>query len=702
MRNRVLIAIAIMFLASRTFGQNSMRPDFKPFQPPVSFEEADKRADAVLAKLSIEEKIQLINGYKSFFIKGFEAYNMPQLYMSDATQGVHIRKNLSTKLNKSTAFPCPLALSSTWDPDLARKYATSVGEECRAGDIAVLLGPGMNIYRISQCGRNFEYFGEDPFLAARMIENYVVGMQSTGTITTLKHFACNNTDFHRRNTNTIIDERTLHEIYLPAFKAGIDAGAMAVMTSYNQINGEWCGQSEYVINKILRKDLGYKWLVMTDWWSVWDAEKIIKSGQDLEMPGAQYIQKDAQKLLNEGKVKEADINRMARSIIRTCIAMGLYDRKVEDLSYLEKFADHEKVALQTAREAIVLLKNDGNILPIKKDAVKKILLTGEYVEKLARGGGSAEVEGYDVVTMLTAFKDEFGDKLEYVKNPTDEQLKAADIVLLSVGTFDSEGYDRSFALPEKNEKMIEHIASQNPKTVIIVNSGSGVQMTGWKAPALIYSWYLGQKGNVALAEVLSGKTNPSGKLPITIEKKFEDSPGYPYIPEGDTLYKGWMGDNIMKNKIYTINYKEGVFVGYRWYEDKKIEPLFHFGHGLSYTSFDYGKLSIDDKNLSKDGTFTATFTITNKGKVAGDEIAQVYIQDVKSSVKRPLKELKGFKRVSLNAGESKEVTLTLTKQDLSFWDVKSNGWVAEPGDFKILVGGSSANIKLTGNLTLAN
>jgi beta-glucosidase len=700
MKTKLIIAFAVSFLITNIFGQTTSVKNFKPFQPPISYEEAGKKADIILAKLSIEEKIQLINGYKSFFIKGFEKYNMPQLYMSDATQGVHIRKNLSSKLTKSTAFPCPLALSSTWDPELARKYATSVGEECRAGDIAILLGPGMNIYRISQCGRNFEYFGEDPYLAARMIENYVVGMQSTGTITTLKHFVCNNTDFHRRNTNTIIDERTLHEIYLPAFKAGIDAGAMAVMTSYNQINGEWCGQSNYVISKILRKDLGYKWLVMTDWWSVWDAEKIIRSGQDLEMPGDKYIQSDALNLLKAGEVQQSDIDRMAKAIIRTCVAMGLYDRKVEDTRYLSKFPEHEQVALQTAREAIVLLRNKNNLLPIKKDGVKKILLTGEYVENLAHGGGSAAVEGYDIVTMLSAFKNEFGDKLEYVKDPSDEQLKSADIVLLSVGTFDSEGYDHPFALPENKEKMIEHISSQNPKTVIIVNSGSGIQMTDWKVPAIIYSWYPGQNGNIALAEILSGKTNPSGKLPITIEKKFEDSPGYPYIPEGDTLYTGWGGDQIIKDKIYNIRYKEGVFVGYRWYDSKKIEPLFHFGYGLSYTSFEYGKVTVSDKDLNKDGHFTVNLTVTNTGKVAGAEIVQVYVQEVKPSVPRPVKELKGFKRIFLNAGESKQVSLTLTKQDLAFWDVKTNGWLAEPGDYNILVGSSSVDIRQTGKVTL--
>lgn len=693
MKTKFILLSTVVLLSMKTSAQK----DFTPFTPPIDYAAADKRADTVLAKLSVEEKIELINGYNSFFIKGFEKYGMPQLYMSDATQGVHIRKNLSNLMEKSTAFPCPLGLTATWNPELARKMATSIGEECRVGDIAFLLGPGMNIYRISQNGRNFEYFGEDPFLASRMIENYVVGMQSTGTITTLKHFLCNNTDFHRRNTNSIVDERTLHEIYLAAFKAGVDAGAMAVMTSYNQVNGEWSGQSEFTIKKLLRQDLGYKWLVMTDWWSVWDAEKIIKSGQDLEMPGAQYIQKDALRLLKEGKVKQEDIDRMAKTIIRTCIAMGLYDRPVKDGSYKSKFPEHAKVALQIAREAIVLLKNRNNVLPLQKDKVKKILLTGEFVEKLARGLGSAEVEGYDVVTMLDAFKKELGDKLEYVVKPTAQQIKGADVVLVSIGTLDSEGWDRPFELPKSTDSLVNAVASRNPNTIVIVNSGSGVRMTEWepKVAGIVYSWYVGQNGNISLAEVLSGKTNPSGKLPITIEKKFEDSPGYGYIPAGEKLYKGWGGDKIKQDTIYNIPYKEGVFVGYRWYDSKKIEPLYHFGFGLSYTTFEYSNLSVSSPEMKKGGSIEVTFTVKNTGKTAGAEIAQVYVHDAKASVPRPEKELKGFRKVYLNPGESKQISILLNDKDFSFWDVNTHNWLAEPGAFTILAGSASNNIKLT-------
>ena len=502
------------------------------FRPPVSYEDADKRAAAILAKMTVAEKLQIITGHNSFYIKGFPQHGIPELYLSDATQGVNIRRDLSDQLEKSVAFPAGIGLASSWNKQLAYDYARSVGEECRAGGVAVLLGPGMNIYRSSQSGRNFEYFGEDPFLAGSLIGRYVTGVLDTGTIPTLKHFAANNTEWHRRTSNSIVDERTLHEIYLPVFKAGIDAGAMAVMTSYNQINGEWAGQSRTVITDLLRNQLGFKWLVMTDWWSVWDAEKIIKSGQDLEMPGEKYLKADAERLLKAGKVSEAEIDRMVKSILRTEIAMGLHDRPVKDSYFLGRFAEHEKVALQTGREAVVLLKNTNGILPLRKDASGKILFTGKFAEELPRGGGAADVEGYDSVTLLAALQATYGERLEYVKEPSDEQIKAAQVVLLSTGTKDSEGWDRPFAMPEADENAVRRVVGLNPRTVVIVNSGGGVQMTGWndQAAAIVYAWYPGQAGNTALAEILSGDVNPSGKLPITIEKRFEDSPAFGYLP----------------------------------------------------------------------------------------------------------------------------------------------------------------------------
>ncbi len=705
----ILIMLIIAACNGSSGKEFKQEKEFQAFEPPVSYAEARKKAETIVSKMSLDEKIAMIGGYNLFFTKGYEKYGIPQLYFSDATQGVHIRKDLDEQLEKSVAFPCPIALTSTWNTELAKNYAKCIGEECRAGDIAVLLGPGMNIYRISQNGRNFEYFGEDPFLAARMIENYVVGMQSTGTITTLKHFITNNTDYRRRTANSVVDERTLHEIYMPAFEAGVNAGAMAVMTSYNLVNGEHAGQSEYVINKLLRKDLGFKWLVMSDWWSVWDAEKVIKSGLDLDMPGEpqdwmpEYARKDefylrytAKKLIEEGKVTEKDIERMVLNILTTEISMGLLDRPVKDAAYFEKFDEHVNHALKTARESMVLLKNK-NLLPIDPAGEISILLTGRFVNEIPRGGGSAEVEGYDLVSMQDALNEAFGDKITYIEKPTDEEIKKFSHVIYSAGTKDSEGWDKPFDLPDSVNTEIINIAKLNPNTLVIVSSGSGVNMSPWndKVAGILYTWYPGQIGFKALAEIITGVTNPSGKLPITIEKSFKDSPGYPYIPEGEELYDGWEPDMNITLPVYDIKYDEGIFVGYRWYENKKIKPLYAFGHGLSYTTFEYSNLQISKPSITTKEKLNVRVEIENTGVVDGMEVVQLYVHDADASVERPEKELKDFKKINLKPGEKKTVYFTLSDRDFAFWDVESGDWKIEPGKFEILVGKASDRIELT-------
>jgi len=690
------ILLATMVLMMMVFTASPAVHAAPVFTPPISEAVAIQRADSILELMSLDEKLLMIKGYDRFYLKGFEKYGIPQFYLSDATQGVHIREGLSLgeQLEKSTAFPSPILLASTWNPDLAEIYAQSVGEECRAGDIAVLLGPGMNIYRISQNGRNFEYQGEDPYLAARMIERYVVGMQSTGTIATLKHFIANNNEYRRKACNVIVDERALHEIYMPAFKAGVDAGAMAVMTAYNLVNGEWSGQNETLISENLRGELGFKWLVMTDWRSVIDSRKVIASGQDLEMPGGESMH-NVGELLEAGEITEAQIDRMVRSILKTFIAMGMFDRPVKDESYLDNFPQHVEVALNTAREGIVLLKNDKNILPLSAGANQKILLTGEYIETLATGGGSANVKGYDHVTMKDALTVTF-KTLKYMPEPGDEDFQSADVVIVSVGTDDSESRDRPFALSAEQENLVLRASGLNKNVIVVVNSGGGIRMTDWndKVSAIVYNWFSGQVGNQALAEIISGKISPSGHLPITIEKEFADSPGTGYLPAGATLESG---QNIRKmevavKSVYDLEYKEGIFVGYRWYESKNIAPLYPFGHGLSYTSFEFSKLQLSTQKMSAKDTVEVSFEVRNTGNVAGATVAQLYVQDVKASVPRPVKELKGFQKVWLEPGEKQKVSISLGTSAFAFWDVKSNNWKVEAGDFKILLGESSGDI----------
>jgi beta-glucosidase len=699
----LLIMIVFPLLYSRMHGQLTKK-NKERFEP-LSYEKADAKADSVLALMTLEEKCALIEGDRSFFIKPIPRLNFPEVYMTDATQGVHIREEFAGtdlskyRLEKSTAFPCPILLSATWNPNLSYRYAEAIGEECRAGGIGILLGPGMNSYRMSQCGRNFEYFGEDPFLRMKMIGEYVQGLQSTGTIATLKHFVANNTDFYRRKSNSIIDKRTLHEIYLPPFVAGIEAGAQAVMTSYNLLNGEWCGQSEYVINGILRTQLGFQGLVITDWWSVYDGEKVVKSGQDLEMPFAVAL-KNVRKLLSKGIIRIEDINRMVKSILRTCFIMRFDDRKKVpfDSSMLE---DHESVAMQTAREGIVLLKNENNILPLK-DNKKKILVTGDYVEKNIMGGGSAEVKGYNTRILINELKKEFGVRILYDKNPSPEEIQSADVILCTIGTEDSEAWDRPFELPKNQEDKVNKCVKNNANTIVIVFSGSGVKMTNWndKVKAILYAWYGGQVGNAALVEIIAGKTNPSGKLPITIEKDFKNSPGYGYLPKGEKLYQGWHEEQEKDYPIYDVNYSEGVFTGYRWYEKKNIEPLYPFGFGLSYTSFEYSDLTVKTKMFQIEGVIIVRLTVKNVGNRRGHETIQLYIQDVKCTVPRPLKELKGFTKIELEPGQSKDVVMELTKKDFSFWNPEIRDWFFENGAFIIQVGSSSKEIHIQQRIEL--
>jgi beta-glucosidase len=698
-----VISIAFFVFYSQVKVQ-SMNKEKEKFCP-LSYQQADAKADSMLALMTRDEIIAMVEGDRSFFIRPIPRLNFPEVYMTDASQGVHIRETFEDidltkyQLEKSTAFPCPISLAATWNPELSYRYAEAIGEECCSGGIGILLGPGVNSYRISQCGRNFEYFGEDPFLRARMVGEYVRGVQSTGTIATLKHFVANNTDYYRRKSNSIVDERTLQEIYLPPFKAGIDAGAQAVMTSYNLLNGEWCGQSEYVINRILKTELGFNGLVMTDWWSVYDGEKLVKSGQDLEMPFAVAL-KDAHRLLQDGKIKIEDINRMAKSILRTCFIMK-FDNREKFKSDCTFYENHESVALQVAREGIVLLKNEKNILPLQEDK-KKILVTGDYIEIIAMGGGSAKVKGYNNRLLLDELKKEFGDRMTYVEKPNTDQIQSADVVLCVVGTEDNEGWDRPFGLPRDQEKKVEACVNNNPNTVVVVTSGSGVRMTGWndKARAILYAWYGGQIGNKALAEIIAGKTNPSGKLPITIEKEFKDSPGYGYLPKGETLYQGWNEKEEKEHPIYDVHYTEGIFVGYRWYEKKSIEPLYPFGFGLSYTSFEYSDLTVGTDMFQEQGKVKVSLTVRNVGNRKGLETVQLYIQDVECTFPRPIKELKGFTKVDLKPGQSRNVVIELTTKDFSFWNPKIKDWFFEKGAFIIQVGSSSKEIHVQKQIEL--
>lgn len=672
--------------------------------PKISFEHAAAWAEEILAQMTLQEKCAYIGGVDIFFIKGIERLGLPRILCSDATAGITLRERFNEvtfqyPVPTSVAFPAPLMLAATWNTDLAEAFATAVGEECNANGIGILLGPGFNLYRVAQCGRNFEYFGEDPFLISRMVERYVKGVQDTGTIATLKHFVANNTDYFRRKSNSIVDERTLREIYLPAFKAGIDAGALAVMTAYNLLNGEWTGQSKAVIHDLLRNSLGFRWLVMTDWWSVYDGAKLVESGQDLEMPG-NLATLGLEEKIQCGEVKESDLDRMVKSILTTLKAMELYDKKPQP-ELIHKYPEHEKIALQTAREGVVMLRNQKQILPLDKSSPDEILLLGPYIHKKAVGGGSSEVKGYNQVTLYQALHKIFGERARYEASPTDDMIRSAKHIILAVGTQDAESWDRPFQLDPQEELYARHITRLNPNVIVLVNSGSGIRMTDWyqQAAAILYCFYNGQNGHTAVAEILTGDVNPSGKLPFTIEREFSDGPGADYVPAGEVLYNGANDDWEKIHPVYDVEYKEGVFVGYRWYDSRNIEPLYPFGFGLSYTQFSYSDLVVMPPK-SGESHVEVRFRVSNTGNVAGQEIAQVYVRDLHSSEPRPFKELKAFRKISLAPGEQASLQFELPSSAFAFWSTKVDNWLVEPGDFEILVGSSSRDIRLKSQLNL--
>jgi len=659
-------------------------------------------------------------------IRGVARLGIPKLEFRNSGNGCAVKKEDQAK---STAFPCTLLLAATWDTELARAYANAIAEEFRATGNHFILGPGMEIQRYSRCGRGFEYFGEDPFLASRMVAEYVRGAQQNNVAVTLKHFLGSGIELlgRRRACNNIIDERTMQEIYLPPFKAGIDAGAWAVMTAYNLVNDEWPGENRTLITDILKKQLGFRFLVMTDWGSVWHGTKVAASGTDLEMPHGQQLIYDKEKILGT-----PDVDRMVTNILLTGIASGLYELAIKGEfkkpELFSRYPAHAEVAKRVNQEGIVLLRNNG-ILPLQPRPVGKILVTGNSAgrEELC-GGGSGFIRGYDLQTYLKKTKEEFGaENVLFKAVPTDEEIRSAGIVLAFVGRplyskkpgeVEGEGDDFNFLLPE--DALIQKLVALNPRTVVVLTCGGAAEME-WadQAAAIVWGSYGGQTGPAAMLDVLTGRVNPSGKLPITMEKHFSDSPAAGILPAAlrqrssrcadpvdlavrarDDRYGFLTNPEYTKCFTYDVPYSEGVFVGYRWYDVRNLEPQFPFGHGLSYTTFDFSDLKLSSPEKKPGSPVTVSATVKNSGKCEGTEVVEVYVSEQNPSVPRPLKELKGFQRVTLKPGESKTVSIPLNDDAFSFYDVKTHFWTFNPGKFEIQVGASSRDIRLKQPLQL--
>lgn len=675
---------------------------------------AEARANDVVKRLTFDEKLQLTGGWKKFYFPPVERLGLMPVYFADATQGIH-EKDYCVNITKTTSFPSGLALAATWNEQLAYDYAKAIGEECRAWGVNVLLGPGMNMYRHSEGGRNFEYMGEDPLLTSKMSVAYVKGLQSTGTIATIKHFIGNEHEFARHVTDINIGERALREIYLPSFTAAIkDGGALALMTGNNMLNGYPGAANKPLVAGYLRKELGFKGVVMSDWAnSMYWTERLqmeLGSGHSLLMENnnlfAEYIKKQLKEHPEQKTKIEKELGNMAFYNLYTFFKAGVYDKPYRDLSFIKTIDQHKPVALRTAEEAITLLKNDDNMLPLIPSKLNKIVVLGNDTALNIYGGrGSGAVKGFDHINYLQGLKNVYGDKIIRKAGITDDEIRSADVVLYFIYKIVGESGDFAFKLPETIHTDIQKAASLNKNIVVIYSSGNPMDMP-WlnSVKGLVYAYFLGQYRGEALANVLSGKINPSGKLPYTIEKTFDDSPGKDYNLMKDGKYY-WGGGRGESKKIQdkfgdlAYEYKEGIYVGYRWFDKINIKPQFPFGYGLSYTRFDYSSVASSSKTISKNRTILISFTIKNTGNVDGAEIAQLYMHPVNAKIDRPEKELKGFKKIFLKKGESKKVTIPLSYNDLSYWDEKTHQWKTDKEAYEIWVGSSSKDIKLTTIIT---
>lgn len=838
MRKHRFVILALCLLIARA------APAQTPVRPAA---EVEPRVEMLLKELTLEEKIDLLGGVDEFFIRGVPRLGLPRLKMADGPVGVR-------NFGPATAYAGGIALAATWDTKLAQRVGGELGRDARAKGVHFLLGPGVNIYRAPLNGRNFEYFGEDPFLAARMAVGYVNGVQAQGVSATIKHFAANNSEFDRHNTDSLVDERTLREIYLPAFEAAVrEAHVGALMDSYNLVNGAHATENRHLNTEIAKQEWGFDGIIMSDWVATYDAVAAANGGLDLEMPSGAHLNR-AQLLpaISAGQVSVATIDDKVRRILRTAIRFGWLERAQLDLSSPRFNLRGRQAALDVARAGLVLLKNEHNVLPFDRRRIKSLLVVGPDAHPAVPvGGGSARVEPFAAVSLLEGLAQHLGtdvqlyyargvptlpelaeatnftttvdggqpglsaayfdnrdlqgppvvarsephinfgrqarpmpdalraarwtgyyhapaagdydlfagstgedngfyrlfvdDKLVFdnwtcaralvstdtlalapgahkilleqragagrmgtrmqlgivaradVLEPNVKQLAArSDAVVVAAGfepNTEAEGADRTFRLPVGQDELIKTVAAANKHTIVVLTSGGSVDMNEWleRVPGLIEAWYPGEQGGTALAEVLFGAVNPSGRLPITFERSWADNPTH------DSYYPA-AGTN-------RIEYKEGIFVGYRGYEHNGTRPLFPFGYGLAYTLFAYSKLAI--KPLAGRAPtagaplYEVSFEVRNTGPRAGAEVAQVYVGAARPKVSRPVKELKGFVKVWLRPNETRRVTVTLDGRAFAYYDAHDKRWRAEPGDYNVSVGRSVAQIELKAKLNLA-
>ncbi len=702
----------------------------------------EERVEDALQRMTLEEKVGVLHAQSKFCSRGVQRLGIPELWTTDGPHGIRPEvlwdewEQAAWTNDSCVAFPALTALAATWNPELAELYGRSLGEEALYRGKDVVLGPGVNIYRTPLNGRNFEYMGEDPLLASRMVVPYIKGLQSNGVAACVKHYALNNNEVNRHTSNVIVDDRTLYEIYLPAFKAAVtEGGAWSIMGSYNLYQNQHGCHNKRLLRDILRDEWGFDGVVISDWGGTHDTAEAVENGLDLEFGSwtngltngrsnaydNYYLADPYLKLLREGKADMATLDNKVRNVLRLIFRTAMKsDKGFGSLCSDEHYA----AARRIGAEGIVLLRNKGNLLPLDPSKPQNILVVGENAVKMMTvGGGSSSLKVQRETSPLDGLRAQSpaGSTVVwergYVGDPTGEYngvtsgqdlsesrsadrliadaadaARRADVVIFVGGLNKATGQDcedsdrESLALPYNQDAVIEALVAANPRTVVVNVSGNAVAMP-WadKVPAILQAWFLGSESGNSLADVIFGHVNPSGKLPMTFPVRLDDV--------GAHAVGEYPGTKRADSDIVDIRYNEGVMVGYRWFDTKKIRPLFAFGHGLSYTTFGYGKLSADASKIGPDGAMTLSVDVTNTGSRAGAETVQLYISDTKASVKRPAKELKNFAKIYLEPGQTKTVTFTVRPSDLAFFDAGAHAWKAEPGEFRAHVGAASDDIR---------
>lgn len=693
----------------------------------------EKRIEKLIKKMTLEEKVGLLHGNSKFYVAGVERLGIPEWSLSDGPHGVRAEINrhdwayAGWTNDSASYFPTGTAFAAAWNPELAYRRGEVLGEEARWRKKDVLLGPGVNIIRSPLCGRNFEYMSEDPYMNSVLAVAYIKGLQSRDVACSVKHFAVNNQETNRTTVDVECSERALREIYLPAFKAAVqEGGALTVMAAYNKFRGEFCAENNYLVCKILRNEWGFDGVYVTDWGAAHSTIPSMEAGLDLEMGTLidkyedWYYANPLIEAVKSGKIPMSLVDEKVGDVLRVMIKTNVLDPKKRFGPGSMNTKEHQQATYDAAAEAIVLLKNQNNLLPLDFSSIKSLAVIGDNAtRKHSNGGLSSEIKAVYEVTPLEALRAKWGDKVDirfaqgYEKLSTfvegsnigqssgtfssktqesDALLKEAvevartsDVALLVCGLnhdYDTESFDRlNMDIPYGQVELIQEVVKANPRTIVVMIAGSPLNMAAVDicSPAIVWAWFNGMEGGNALVDVLSGKVNPSGKMPFTTPVSLDQSPAHA------------LGN--FPGRDLKVNYEEDILVGYRWFDTKGLPVVYPFGYGLSYTTFNYSNLNTDKKTYDQADTIQATFTLTNTGDREGAEVAQLYVSDPVCSVMRPVKELKGFKKVFLKPGESRRITLDIPVSSLAFYSEAQSQFVVEPGEFILQLGASTSDIK---------